>query len=222
MSARKVTRVPPYHQPLSCESGTYPVSNMSSLDCHPAFEPDFKHETLATPRHPDLSNDCNILQIAVIMILLARLVHWQPALAGVLTTVILVPLTALITRKAAHVRKHLIVLTDARVKVCTEVVSGGPCPRLLVSICALPCSDCKPLRLVIRGSPLGERLQSASISVRVGGAVTVRFSLRLIVSSTVLCRAHGCTPVVPAMCLHRPTPLAFPIPDVGYLPNGWQ
>ena len=65
------------------------------------------------------------LQIAVIMVLLARLVHWQPALAGVLTTVVLVPVTAAITRKAAHVRKRLVGLTDARVKVCTEVVSGA-------------------------------------------------------------------------------------------------
>ena len=64
-------------------------------------------------------------QIAVIMVLLARLVHWQPALAGVLTTVVLVPVTAAITRKAAHVRKRLVGLTDARVKVCTEVVSGA-------------------------------------------------------------------------------------------------
>ena len=63
-------------------------------------------------------------QIAVIMVLLARLVHWQPALAGVLTTIVLVPITASITRKAAGVRKRLIGLTDARVKVCTEVVSG--------------------------------------------------------------------------------------------------
>ena len=74
----------------------------------------------------------SISQIAVIMVLLARLVHWQPALAGVVTTVVLVPITAIITRKAAHVRKRLIGLTDARVKVCTEVVSGG------LLLCALP------------------------------------------------------------------------------------
>ena len=66
----------------------------------------------------------DLVQISVIMVLLARLVHWQPALAGVLTTVVLVPITAAITRKAAGVRKRLIGLTDARVKVCTEVVSG--------------------------------------------------------------------------------------------------
>ena len=50
------------------------------------------------------------LQIAVIMVLLARLVHWQPALAGVLTTVVLVPVTAAITRRAAQVRKRLVVM----------------------------------------------------------------------------------------------------------------
>jgi ATP-binding cassette subfamily C (CFTR/MRP) protein 1 len=83
------------------------------------------------------------MQIAVIMVLLARLVHWQPALAGVLTTVVLVPITAAITRKAAGVRKRLIGLTDERVKVCTEVVSGV---RLV-----MPLSDATPVkRAVIR------------------------------------------------------------------------
>jgi len=81
-------------------------------------------------------------QIAVIMVLLARLVHWQPALAGVLTTVVLVPVTAAITRKAAHVRKRLVGLTDARVKVCTEVVSG----TLVGRPCQLPCDDCIKVR----------------------------------------------------------------------------
>ena len=63
-------------------------------------------------------------QITVIMLLLARLVHWQPALAGLGATAVLVPLTAAITRKAAAVRKRLVERTDARVKLCTETVTG--------------------------------------------------------------------------------------------------
>ena len=54
-------------------------------------------------RENDNALVCASLQIAVIMVLLARLVHWQPALAGVLTTVVLVPVTAAITRRAAQV-----------------------------------------------------------------------------------------------------------------------
>jgi len=84
-------------------------------------------------------------QIAVIMVLLARVVHWQPALAGVLTTVVLVPVTAAITRKAAHVRKRLVGLTDARVKVCTEVVSGAS------SACAASILLCACCVLTSRG-----------------------------------------------------------------------
>jgi transposase len=64
-------------------------------------------------------------QITVIMLLLARLVHWQPALAGLGATAVLVPLTAVITRKAAAVRKRLVERTDARVKLCTETVTGA-------------------------------------------------------------------------------------------------
>ena len=63
-------------------------------------------------------------QITVIVLLLARLVHWQPALAGLGATTVLVPLTAAITRKAAAVRKRLVERTDARVKLCTETVTG--------------------------------------------------------------------------------------------------
>ena len=64
-------------------------------------------------------------QITVIVLLLARLVHWQPALAGLGATTVLVPLTAAITRKAAAVRKRLVERTDARVKLCTETVTGA-------------------------------------------------------------------------------------------------
>ncbi len=65
------------------------------------------------------------MQITVIVLLLARLVHWQPALAGLGATTVLVPLTAAITRKAAAVRKRLVERTDARVKLCTETVTGA-------------------------------------------------------------------------------------------------
>ena len=61
----------------------------------------------------------------MIVLLLARLVHWQPALAGLGATMVLVPLTAAITRNAAAVRKRLVERTDARVKLCTETVTGA-------------------------------------------------------------------------------------------------
>ena len=72
-------------------------------------------------------------QITVIVLLLARLVRWQPALAGLGATTVLVPLTAAITRKAAAVRKRLVERTDARVKLCTETVTGAAVPAALRS-----------------------------------------------------------------------------------------
>lgn len=64
-------------------------------------------------------------QILVVMGLLVRVIHWQPALAGLAATLALIPLTMVVGKALANVRRRLVGFTDARVKLCTEVITGG-------------------------------------------------------------------------------------------------
>lgn len=57
--------------------------------------------------------------------LLVRVINWAPALAGLGVTVALIPLSALVGRTLARVRRELVGYTDARVKLCTEVITGA-------------------------------------------------------------------------------------------------
>lgn len=63
-------------------------------------------------------------QILVVLGLLVRVIHVWPAVAGLAVTVALIPMTTLVGRKLGTVRKRLMGYTDARVKLCTEVVTG--------------------------------------------------------------------------------------------------
>ena len=56
--------------------------------------------------------------------LLVRVIHLVPALAGLGVTIALIPLTTLVGRQLAAIRKQLVGYTDARVKLCTEVITG--------------------------------------------------------------------------------------------------
>lgn len=76
--------------------------------------------------------------------MLVRVIHWLPALAGLLMTALLVPASAMIGRKLSTVRKRLVAKTDARVKLCSEVATGTTwlwpvwlVPRKLLSCCVL-------------------------------------------------------------------------------------
>ncbi len=60
------------------------------------------------------------------MALLVRIIHLVPALAGLGATLALIPLSTLVGRAMAAVRKELVAYTDARVKLCTEVITGEP------------------------------------------------------------------------------------------------
>lgn len=64
------------------------------------------------------------LQILAVMALLVRIIHWIPALVGLGVTVALIPLSALVARALAAVRKRIVALTDRRVKLCGEVITG--------------------------------------------------------------------------------------------------
>jgi len=61
------------------------------------------------------------------MLLLSRLVGWWAAIAALVTTVSVVPITAWFGGRQSASRARLIGLTDARVKLCSEAVSGATC-----------------------------------------------------------------------------------------------
>jgi ATP-binding cassette subfamily C (CFTR/MRP) protein 1 len=80
------------------------------------------------------------------MALLVRVIGWLPSLAGLGVTVALIPVSALVGRRLGSVRRRLVVVTDARVKLCTEVITGETC-----GICSVgtprprrPCSTLQP------------------------------------------------------------------------------
>ena len=64
------------------------------------------------------------VQILVVMLLLMRIIHLVPALAGLAVTIILVPITTVVSRRLKKVRAALIKCTDDRVKLVTEVITG--------------------------------------------------------------------------------------------------
>ena len=55
--------------------------------------------------------------------LLVRVIHWGPALAGLGVTVALIPLSTVVGKQLAAVRRELVGYTDARVKLCTEATT---------------------------------------------------------------------------------------------------
>lgn len=64
------------------------------------------------------------VQILVVMGLLMRIIHVVPALAGLSVTIVLVPITTVVSRRLSKVRRALIKCTDDRVKLVTEVITG--------------------------------------------------------------------------------------------------
>jgi hypothetical protein len=64
------------------------------------------------------------VQIAIILLLLSRLVGWQASIGGFVTSLLLVPVSAAVMKRVASVRQRLAPLTDARVKLCSEIVAG--------------------------------------------------------------------------------------------------
>ena len=56
--------------------------------------------------------------------MLVRVVHWVPAACGLASTVALIPFSVYTGRRLAGIRKQLMQHTDARIKLCSEVVTG--------------------------------------------------------------------------------------------------
>ena len=64
------------------------------------------------------------LQILVVLALLTRILSWPPALAGFAVTVALIPCSTWLARKQAGIRREVMLNTDKRVKLTSEVVAG--------------------------------------------------------------------------------------------------
>jgi hypothetical protein len=71
------------------------------------------------------------------MALLIRILTVWPALAGLLVTVAIIPLTWLLGKLLAKARRQAMVAADARVKLITEVITGeaGSCVCVCVCVC---------------------------------------------------------------------------------------
>eukprot|EP00198_Chlamydomonas_reinhardtii_P014120 XP_001703457.1 ABC transporter, multidrug resistance associated protein [Chlamydomonas reinhardtii] len=63
-------------------------------------------------------------QILCVMFLLVRIMHWAPSMAGLAVTIVIIPLTTLLGKALAKSRREQIKFTDARVKLCSEVITG--------------------------------------------------------------------------------------------------
>ena len=96
------------------EMGAGAVVNLQSNDAAKLWSlPQYLHMLWSGP-----------LQILVVMGLLVRVIHLIPAMVGLSVTAALIPLSALVARALAKVRKRVVALTDARVKLCSEVITG--------------------------------------------------------------------------------------------------
>lgn len=78
------------------------------------------------------------VQILVVMGLLMRIIHVVPALAGLSVTIVLVPITTVVSRRLSKVRRALIKCTDDRVKLVTEVITGSSL-SLCLAVYAIYC-----------------------------------------------------------------------------------
>ncbi|KAJ9526631.1 hypothetical protein QJQ45_017605 [Haematococcus lacustris] len=64
-------------------------------------------------------------QIFVVMALLVRIMGWAPAMAGLAVTVVMIPLSTLVGKSLGTARRAMVKQTDARVKLATEIITGG-------------------------------------------------------------------------------------------------
>ena len=71
------------------------------------------------------------------MAMLVRVINWLPALCGLLSTIAFIPISIAMGKKLASIRKQLMLQTDARIKLCSEVVTGVSFLKLWRSQCLL-------------------------------------------------------------------------------------
>ncbi|MEW5309623.1 MAG: hypothetical protein WDW38_001500 [Sanguina aurantia] len=63
-------------------------------------------------------------QILVVMGMLVNIMSWAPAMAALAVTILLIPLSTLVGKSLAAARKQMLIHIDARVKLCSEIITG--------------------------------------------------------------------------------------------------
>ena len=61
------------------------------------------------------------------MALLVRIMSFAPAMAGLVVTVIMIPLSTFIGKALGKARREMVKQTDARVKLASEIITGECC-----------------------------------------------------------------------------------------------
>ena len=96
------------------EMGVGKIANLQSNDAAKLWKlPQYLHMIWSGP-----------FQILTVMGLLIRVIHFWPAFVGLAVTITIIPLSTLVARSLARLRKRIVKLTDARVKLSSEVITG--------------------------------------------------------------------------------------------------
>jgi ATP-binding cassette subfamily C (CFTR/MRP) protein 1 len=94
--------------------GVGAIVNLQSNDASKLYKlPQYLHMLWSAP-----------FQILMVMAMLIRVLSFWPAFVGLMVTVGLIPLSSFVARALARVRKKIVGLTDARVKLSSEVILG--------------------------------------------------------------------------------------------------
>eukprot|EP00191_Tetraselmis_sp_GSL018_P016990 CAMPEP_0177592954 /NCGR_PEP_ID=MMETSP0419_2-20121207/8848_1 /TAXON_ID=582737 /ORGANISM="Tetraselmis sp., Strain GSL018" /LENGTH=334 /DNA_ID=CAMNT_0019083881 /DNA_START=35 /DNA_END=1035 /DNA_ORIENTATION=- len=96
------------------DMGNGAITNLQSNDTSKIWNiPQYLHMLWSGP-----------FQIIVVMAMLINVMNLWPAVAGFVVTVALIPLNMIIGRFLGRIRRTLVGKTDARIKLCTEVIMG--------------------------------------------------------------------------------------------------
>lgn len=96
------------------DMGVGKIANLQSNDAAKLWRlPQYLHMIWSGP-----------FQILTVMGLLIRVIHFWPAFVGLAVTITIIPLSTLVARSLARLRKRIVKLTDARVKLSSEVITG--------------------------------------------------------------------------------------------------
>lgn len=99
---------------VKSDKGVGTIANLQSNDANKLWSlPNYLHIIWSGP-----------FQILAVMALLVRVLGFIPAFAGLIVTVLLIPLNAVAGKYMAGFRKKKMSLTDSRVKLTSEVVNG--------------------------------------------------------------------------------------------------
>ena len=71
------------------------------------------------------------LELAMVMIMVTLELGILPALAGVATTLLLIPIQAALVRPVGNIRKNNAEKTDERVRLASEVIQGSLAMKML-------------------------------------------------------------------------------------------